>query len=93
METIFDHNPTLKELNAIRFDSFSLCLKFGIDISESLTPNLYKILITEQNAYYDLACLYDFRNDSLKANEYWDKLPKEYKINGLGFDNETLTYP
>lgn len=87
METIFNYNPTQKELNEIRFDSLSLCLKFGVDISEKLTPRLYIKLITQQNAYYDLACLFEFRNNLLKANEYWDKLPKGYKLNGLGFDN------
>jgi hypothetical protein len=90
IETIFDFKPTESELISIRFDSLSLCLKFGIDIKEKLTLELYKKLITQDNAYYDLACLFEFRNDPIRANMYWNKLPKEHKINGLGFDNETL---
>jgi hypothetical protein len=88
LETIFDYEPTESELINIRFDSLSLCLKFGIDITEKLTPELYKKLVTQQQAYYDLACLFEFRNNPLKSNEYWDKLPTSNKINGLGFDNE-----
>ncbi|MBD0723642.1 hypothetical protein B6A10_00445 [Flavobacterium sp. L1I52] len=88
LETIFDYNPTERELIDIRFDSLSLCLKFGINIKESITLELYKKLVSQQNAYYDLAVLFEFRNDPVKANEYWDKLPKEYKINGLGYDDK-----
>lgn len=86
LETIFDYNPTESELINIRFDSLSLCLKFGIDLAESLTPKLYKKLVSQKNAYYDLACLFECRNDLVRANEYWDKLSKDNKINGLGFD-------
>jgi hypothetical protein len=87
METIFNYNPTLQELNDIRFDSLSLCLKFGIDINEELTPAIYEKVISQENAYYDLACLFEFRKDFIKANYYWEKLPVEYKRNGVGFDN------
>lgn len=87
METIFNYNPTPKELNDIRFDSLSLCLKFGIDIKEELTPAIYKNLISQENAYYDLACLFEFRGNKDKANQYWRKLPETHKTNGLGFDN------
>lgn len=86
METIFDFNPTPQELIDIRFDAFSLCLKFGIDTDKELTPELYKELISQENAYYDLAVLFEFRNDQAKADQYWSKLPKEYKSQGLGFD-------
>ncbi|MES2238873.1 MAG: hypothetical protein V4497_01310 [Bacteroidota bacterium] len=86
METIFDHNPTPQELIDIRFDAFSLCLKFGIETTETLTPELYQKLITQENAWYDLAVLYEFRENQTKANEFWNKLPKEAYQNGLGFD-------
>jgi hypothetical protein len=87
METIFNYNPTYKELKAIRFDSLSLCLKFGIDIKEELTPITYKKVISKENAYYDLACLFEFRENKDIANQYWSKLPEVYKTNGLGNDN------
>lgn len=63
METIFNYNPTSNELIDIRFDSFSLCLKFGIDIQEELTPAIYKKLISQENAYYDLSILFEFRRN------------------------------
>lgn len=87
METIFDYNPTTQELNDIRFDALSLCLKFGIELKEELTPETYKNLISQENAYYDLAVLFEFRENQVKANEYWQKLPKEVNEYGLGFDN------
>ena len=87
METIFNYNPTHKELSDIRFDSLSLCLKFGIDIKEELTPFIYKKIISQENAYYDLACLFEFRGDEDNANQYWSKLPETQNKNGLGFDN------
>lgn len=86
METIFNFSPTPQELNDIRFDAFSLCLKFGVETDKELTPELYKELISQENAHYDLAVLFEFRNDQTKANEYWKKLPKELKTDGLGFD-------
>jgi len=86
METIFDYSPTDQELIGIRFDAFSLCLKFGIDTEKELTPELYKELVSQENAFYDLAVLYEIRNDQVKADQYWKKLPKELQSDGLGFD-------
>jgi hypothetical protein len=86
MITIFDHNPTDQELNDIRFDALSLCQKFGIDTDKELTPELYLELVSQENAYYDLAVLFEFRNDQAKANEFWAKLPKELQSEGLGYD-------
>lgn len=65
MESIFNYNPTLEELKDIRFDSLSLCFKFGIDIEEELTPAIYKKQISQENAYYDLACLFEFRENKI----------------------------
>jgi hypothetical protein len=37
MVSIFDYNITAQELKDIRFDSLSLCQKFGIEIDQPLT--------------------------------------------------------
>lgn len=89
METIFNHNPTEQELRAIRFVLISMCLKFGIEIDKELTPGIYKELASQQNAYYDLACLFEFRNDLEMANLFWEKLPHHIKKTGFGFDCES----
>lgn len=86
METIFDFSPTPQELIDIRFDSFSMALKFGIEIKEKLTKELYLSIISQENAYYDLACLFEFRDDMEKANKYWAKLPTSVQ-DGLGYDH------
>jgi hypothetical protein len=86
METIFDYTPTEWELNALRFDSFSFMLKFGIELKEELTPESYKKHITKEFAFYDLACLFEERGDMDKAEQYWQQLPKAYKEYGLGCD-------
>jgi hypothetical protein len=86
METIFNYNPTPQELSDIRFDALSFCQKFGIDIPGELTRELYLELITQENAYYDLACLFEFRGDLETANKYWSKLPANLKYDGLGND-------
>ena len=86
METIFDYTPTEWELNALRFDSFSFMLKFGIELKEELTPESYKKHITKEFAFYDLACLFEERGDMDKAEQYWQQLPKAYKEYGLGYD-------
>nr|DAM93072.1 MAG TPA: Vacuolar sorting protein 39 domain 1 [Caudoviricetes sp.]DAV24533.1 MAG TPA: Vacuolar sorting protein 39 domain 1 [Caudoviricetes sp.] len=86
METIFDYAPTEWELNALRFDSFSFMLKFGIELKEELTPESYKKHITKEFAFYDLACLFEERGDMDKAEQYWQQLPKAYKEYGLGYD-------
>ncbi|MDN3672629.1 hypothetical protein QWY99_22085 [Flavobacterium branchiarum] len=86
MITIFNYNPTDQELSDIRFDAFSLCQKFGIDTDKELTPELYLNLVSQENAYYDLAVLFEFRKDQKKADEFWAKLPKELQSGGLGYD-------
>lgn len=90
METIFDYNPTPSELDDIRFDSLSFCQKFGINLSVPLTRELYLQHITQDFAYYDLACLFEFRDQMIKAQEYWDKLPVEFQHDGLGDDYQIL---
>lgn len=87
METIFNHNPTEKELISLRFDSFSFCLKFGIELKEELTPELYLKYITDKFAKYDIACLYEFRNDMKTAQKYWDMIPKKWQAYGLNYDH------
>lgn len=89
METIFDYSPTAKELIDIRFESFSMALKFGIEISEELTSEIYLSKISQENAYYDLACLFELRKDQAKADYYWAKLPSADK-NGLGLDDRVV---
>jgi hypothetical protein len=86
METIFDYSPTTQELIDIRFDSFSMALKFGIEITGELTPEICLSTVSQENAYYDLACLFEFRNDQEKADYYWSKLPSADK-DGLGCDD------
>lgn len=86
METIFDYSPTTQELIDIRFDSFSMALKFGIEIEGELTPEMYCSVISQQQAFYDLACLFEFRNNQEKANYYWAKLPSADK-DGWGLDD------
>lgn len=89
METIFDYSPTPQELIDIRFDAFSLNLKFGIEIKAALTPDIYCSKISQENAYYDLASLFEFRNDKVKADYYWSKLPDEAR-DGYGGDIEII---
>ncbi|NIJ45046.1 hypothetical protein FHR24_001485 [Wenyingzhuangia heitensis] len=63
-----------------------MTLKFGLEVEGDLTPEVYKKIITQDNAYYDLAVLFEFREDQQKADEFWNKLPLSYKIDGLGGD-------
>ena len=88
METIFDHNPTDLELDLLRFTPFDFFLKFNIDVGVNLTPEIYKKKITEKFAYYDLALLYDLREDETKAKKYYGL----YGSNRLlGMDYEIVT--
>jgi hypothetical protein len=90
MVSIFDYNITVQELKDIRFDSLSLCQKFGIEIDQPLTPQLYLQLVSQQNAYYDLALLFEFRDDQASADEFWAKLPEKLRYKYLGFDYEIV---
>ena len=62
METIFDHNPTDKEL--MRFGGRENLLKFT-------EKGLYEI---EDNRLYHLGLLFSGRKDYEKANSYFDKI-------------------
>lgn len=90
MVSIFDYNITPQELKDIRFDSLSLCQKFGIEIDEPLTPELYLSLVSQQNAYYDLAILFEFREDQAKSDEFWSKLPEKLRYKYVGFDYQIV---
>jgi hypothetical protein len=90
MISIFDFEPSQQELNNVRFDSLSLCQKFGIEIDQLLTPELYLDLVSQQNAYYDLAILFEYRNDQVKSDEFWAKLPKKLRYKYVGFDYEIV---
>jgi len=63
-----------------------MILKFGLEVEGDLTPEVYKNTITQDYAYYDLAVLFEIREDQQKADEFWDKLPLSYKMEGLGGD-------
>lgn len=86
METIFDHNPTITELEECGYLSSWQNVRHGIDFEQPLTEAGYFAQITKKAAYFDLALLYEFRGDQKKADQYWEKIPEmgnEYK---LGFD-------
>ncbi|TDE01512.1 hypothetical protein [Flavobacterium sandaracinum] len=91
LETIFDYKPTESEIAVTLYDSMALALRFSFDIVEKMTPKLYKKLISRNDAIWDLVCLFEIRNDKVKAKEYWDKLPKELqKLYTLQTDNENM---
>ena len=63
METIFDYNPTERELN--RFNLLNAppeMLKYAKE-SKCVDDHLYK-----------LGMLFSMRGDSKRANEYWSKI-------------------
>lgn len=85
METIFDHNPTVKELAAIGIDSLTLTMRHGVNLSDPITEENYKVSV--EDTYFDLALLFEERNQKDRANAYWEKIPKRHREYLLGFDN------
>ncbi len=63
METIFDFNPTEKELQELMI--------LNID------KKLYLQTRTKEGVLYDLALLFEERNSD-KSLKYWAKIPKRY---------------
>ncbi len=90
METIFDFQPTLKELASTGIDSISLLLAHGIHISDPVKEDVYKQLVTQDDAYFDLAVLFECRNNQKKANEFWKKIPARHQEYLLGFDDVAI---
>lgn len=67
METVFDHNPTDKELT--RFGNyFESCKLLGIDYTDKKYADAN---------YYQIGILYSLRGDKQKANEYFAKLKNQ----------------
>ena len=67
METVFDHNPTDKELT--RFGNFFEASKrLGIDYTDEK--------YADQN-YYQIGILYLMRKDKEKANEYFARMKNQ----------------
>lgn len=71
METIYNHNITEEEKKYIGKDVF--------------TEEEYKGLVDQDSAYSDLFCLYRFRGDMKKANEFRDKIEDEEYKWGVGY--------
>jgi hypothetical protein len=88
METIFDFSPTDEELESLRFTSLDFCLKFGIDIKEDLTPELYRKHITQKFAHYDLVLLFGLRKDTGNAEKYTKLYGGGSEM--LGVDNKDI---
>jgi hypothetical protein len=86
METIYDHNPTASELEAIGIDSVSLSIRHGVSIADPVTKNTYTAAVTTEDAYFDLALLFQHRNDQKTANAYSSKVPDRMQQYELGYD-------
>ncbi|OJV50523.1 MAG: hypothetical protein BGO31_14265 [Bacteroidetes bacterium 43-16] len=88
METIFDFNPTGNELKAIGIDSLNLSMRHGVEVSDPITDNNYKV--SQEDAYFDIALLLEYRNDKDRAAEYWAMIPDRHSEYLLGFDFESI---
>ena len=87
METIFDFNPTVSELEAIGIDSISMTLRHGINLSDTVSKDSYLNAVSQDDTYFDLALLFEFRNHQKQADEYWAKINERHQQYLLGFDD------
>ena len=62
METIYDHNPTPEELEAIG--------------RSWMTPERYATITNEGDAWMDLAFLFGTRGDTENENRAWSHIPE-----------------
>lgn len=89
METIFDHSPTIEELEELfgydrKADKICHCLT-----TKPFPASEYSIWTRDRVAYFDIGLLLDYRGE-LRSAEYFAKAPEiweEYKIvrNSINF--------
>lgn len=89
METIFDYNPTQKELEEIGINYIGLAIRHGVDIADPVTPESYK-KVSQDDAYFDLGLLFECRNENRKSKEYFSKTPDRHQQYLLGFDDVAI---
>jgi hypothetical protein len=70
METVYDHNITEDE-------KFALCIS-------NRSKEKYLSELTEKDRIFDLALLYEFREQPNKAKEFWQLIPDEWFTYKLG---------
>ncbi|MBS1746038.1 MAG: hypothetical protein JST21_07710 [Bacteroidetes bacterium] len=90
METIFDYNPTSSELDEIGINSITLMLRHGIDIPKPVSKDAYIDAVSQDDAYFDLALLFELRGLQKQANKYWAKIPDRHQQYLFGFDDLTI---
>lgn len=85
METIFDHNPTAKELGEIGIDSLTMRLRHGVELSDPISKSNYNV--SKEDSLFDLSLLMEVRGEKKKADAYWAKIQDRYREYLLGFDD------
>lgn len=83
METIFDHNPTRKELKELfNFDEKSNSMAHGFSIVR-LKNEDYEKESTPESRLLDIALLLDYRGLTTEADNVWRRIPDialQYKM-------------
>lgn len=70
METVFDHNPTQQEIDALGFLDGWLAFRHGLPFTEPVTIESYRARITPKSAKFDLMLLFEYRGDQRRADKY-----------------------
>lgn len=70
METVFDHNPTQQEIDALGFLDGWLAFRHGLPFTEPVTIESYRATITPKSARFDLVLLFEYRGEQTRADNY-----------------------
>ena len=90
METIFNFNPSDKELSELfAYDKKAGTLNPGFSVVPVLKED-YQSSVSENEAIMDIAQLLEYRNDT-QAKEYWQRIPEIERQYRGGFDNQLTT--
>lgn len=77
METIFDFSPTTEELKNIGIDAGTLLIRHGVNVSNPVTKENYKV--DNEFSFFYIALLHIYRFDNDLADKYFEKIPAHYK--------------
>lgn len=90
MENIFDFNPSSAELKDIAFNPTTMYLRCGKE-DTIFDKDFYLSNILPNWAIFDLALLFESREEQSTADQYWSQIPELAEEYLLGKDYELIS--
>lgn len=91
-KSIFDLNPSVEELNDIRFNVQDISLRFDVNL-KNLTKDEYLSKLKPWHLCYDIFMLLSFREQYEEAEKYLNLIPENFRELARNYGSDDLNIP